>query len=52
MKNKSKNRRPQTPKSGNRDMARAFQEIRRSNATVPVPSGKQYTRKPKHGNWA
>lgn len=52
MKNKSKNRRPQTPKSGNRAMAKAFQEIRRSNAAVPIPSGKSYQRKPKHGGWS
>ena len=51
MKNKSKNRRPQTPKSGNRAMAQAFQEIRRSSAASPHKSGKAYSRKPKHGGW-
>lgn len=39
-----KNRRAQTPKVGNRDMAKAFQEIRRSNATVPIPSATKYKR--------
>lgn len=48
---KAKNRRPQTPKSGNREMAKAFQELRRSSATSPVPSGKEYRRKPKHREW-
>lgn len=45
---KKKNRRPQTPKVGNREMAKAFQELRRSSATSPVPSGKTYKRKPKY----
>lgn len=45
-----KNRRPQTPKSGNRALAVAMQEIRRSSATTPVPSGTMYRRKPKHAN--
>lgn len=29
---------------GNKDMAKMFQELRRSNATVPIPSGKKYNR--------
>lgn len=43
-----KNRRAQTPKVGNRALAVAMQEKRRSNAAVPIPSGKAYKRKPKH----
>ena len=50
--NKNKNRRPQTPKVGNREMAKAFQELRRSSATTPHKSAKDYRRKPKHGGWA
>jgi len=46
-----KNRRAQSPKVGNRDMAKAFQEIRRSSATSPIPSGTAYKRKPKHKEW-
>lgn len=47
-----KNRRSQAPKlGGNREIAVAMQELRRSNATVPVPSGKAYKRKPKHREW-
>lgn len=34
--------------NGNKEMMRAFQELRRSNATAPIPSGKVYKRKPKH----
>lgn len=45
---KAKNRRAQTPKVGNRALAVAMQEKRRSNATVPIPSGKAYTRKNKY----
>lgn len=41
-----KQRRPQAQK--NTAYARAMQELRRSNATAPVPSGKQYKR-PKAG---
>lgn len=48
---KAKNRRPQTPKVGNRALAVAMQEKRRSSATTPVPSGKAYSRKPKHKEW-
>ena len=47
----AKNRRPQAPKVGNRALAVAMQEKRRSNATVPIPSGKTYKRKPKHKEW-
>jgi hypothetical protein len=41
---KNKNRRPQAMKVGNREMAKAMQEFRRSNATVPIPSGTKYKR--------
>jgi hypothetical protein len=41
-----KNRREQTPKG--RAYARSMQELRRSSATTPVPSGTDYRRKPKH----
>lgn len=44
----NKNKRPQAPKVGNRAMAMAFQEIRRSSAASPIPSGKTYKR-PKAG---
>lgn len=43
-----KNRRAQTPKVGNKEMAKAFQELRRSNATVPPLPGNRYKR-PKAG---
>lgn len=47
-----KNKRPQAPKmGGNKELARAMQELRRSSATSPVPSGKSYKRKPKHKEW-
>ncbi len=46
-----KNRRQQAPKTGNRAYIDAMMEIRRSNATTPVPAGGQYRRKPKHGGW-
>jgi hypothetical protein len=47
-----KNRRQQTPKlGGNKAIAVAMQELRRSSATTPVPSGKAYKRKPKHREW-
>lgn len=36
---------------GNKELARAMQELRRSSATSPVPSGKSYKRKPKHKEW-
>lgn len=42
------NRRPQTPKVGNRAMAMAMQELRRSNAAGIHKSEKDYRRKPKH----
>lgn len=45
---KKSNRREQTPKNPDRDRAKMFQELRRSNATVPIPSGKAYTRKNKY----
>ena len=37
------NRRPQTSKA-NREMALAFQELRRGSRTSPIPSGKVYRR--------
>lgn len=44
-----KNRRPQRQKNmGNREYYDAMMGLRRSNATVPVPSGKTYKR-PKAG---
>lgn len=52
--NKATNRRGQTPKtrtggkvvkSGNPDYVRGMQELRRSSATTPVPSGTRYVRK-------
>lgn len=45
-----KNKRPQAPKVGNRDMALAFQEIRRSSAAQPHRAKTDYRRKPKHVN--
>lgn len=44
--------RPQTPKpyTPRADVGR-IQELRRSNATAPIPSGKSYKRKPKHREW-
>lgn len=47
---RNKNRRPQTPKSGNRAYIDGMMEIRRSSATTPVPSGTAYKRKPKHAH--
>lgn len=47
-----KNRREQTPKSGNRAYIDGMMEIRRSSATSPIPSGTDYRRKPKHANRA
>lgn len=38
-------RRPQAQKP---TQVRRVQELRRSNAATPVPSGKRYSRKPKH----
>lgn len=49
-KRKKTNRRPQTPKVGNRQMMEAFQDLRRSNAATPHRSGTDYRRKPKHAN--
>jgi len=34
--------------TGNRALAEAMQQLRRSNAATPIPSGKRYTRKIKH----
>jgi hypothetical protein len=45
---KRANRRPQTPKVGNRELAVAMQEKRRSSATDRHRSVKDYQRKPKH----
>lgn len=36
---------------GNSAMHDAMVEIRRSNATVPIPSGTTYRRRPKHGRF-
>ena len=47
-----KNRRSQTPKSGNRAYIDGMMEIRRSSSTTPVPSGTVYRRKPKHAHLA
>lgn len=33
----------------NEDRHRAAIELRRGNRTVPIPSGKRYRRRPKHG---
>lgn len=33
---------------GRKDEVRRVQELRRSSAASPVPSGKQYKRRPKH----
>lgn len=32
----------------NKAYMRAMQELRKSSASSPIPSGKQYKRKPKH----
>lgn len=45
---KAKNRRPQASKSSRPGYVEAMQELRRSSATSPIPSGKRYSRKPKH----
>lgn len=52
MSKRKTNRRPQTPKSGNRAMMEGFQELRKGSRTSPVPSGNVYRRKPKHRNRA
>jgi len=44
-----KRQRPQAQKSRNKALYDAMVEIRRSNATAPIPSGKQYKR-PKAGS--
>jgi accessory colonization factor AcfC len=52
----NKRRRVQTPKgrqvkvikSGNPDYVRGMQDLRRSSATTPVPSGKTYSRTAKY----
>lgn len=49
--NKNKNRRPQTSKpakSGNREMAVAMQELRRSSAASRHALTTDYRRRPKH----
>jgi hypothetical protein len=49
---KSTNRRQQSPKlGGNRELAKAMQELRRSSATTPVPSGKRYKRPAPGRKW-
>lgn len=49
----AKNRkRWQNQKVGNPALAKAMQELRRSNATTRHKSPKDYRRKPKHGGWA
>jgi len=42
-------KRKQNPKARNRALYDAMMEIRRSNATAPIPSGKAYKR-PKAGS--
>lgn len=44
----NKNKRPQAPKSANRELAKAMQELRRSSAAERHRSVKDYQRKPKH----
>lgn len=44
----TKTRRQQTPKSGNRAMMQAFQEIRRSSASEPHRNRAKYSRNVKH----
>lgn len=51
-KNKHRKREQRPKGMGNRALYDAMMEIRRSSATTPVPSGKTYKRKPKHGKWA
>lgn len=40
----NKNRRPQTPKSGNREMAKAMQGLRQSSAAEPHRNKARYSR--------
>lgn len=47
---KNKRKRPQTPKVGNLQMAKDFQELRRSNAAVPHANKARYNRNVKHKN--
>lgn len=35
----------------NKELARAMQELRRSNATVPIPSKSKYNRKRDNRDW-
>lgn len=44
----SKSKSPKPPKSGNRELAVAMQELRRSSAASRHKSAKDYRRKPKH----
>lgn len=39
---------PRPTTGANPEYTAAMQEIRRSNATTPVPSGTRYKRRPKH----
>lgn len=45
-----KTKRPQTPKSRNREYAAGMQELRRSNAAGAHKTEKDYRRKGKYGN--
>jgi hypothetical protein len=48
----AKNKRPQRAKVGNRELAVAMQELRRSSAASPHANKKWYTRKEKYkGAW-
>jgi hypothetical protein len=47
----NKRKRPQAQKVGNRELAIAMQEKRRSNAATLHKSKKAYSRKPKHQEW-
>lgn len=42
-------KRPKQVKLPDPEYVRKMQELRRSSATTPVPSGKAYKRKDKHG---
>lgn len=45
-----KNRRPQAQKRLDSKVQKVL-DLRRGSRTSPVPSGKAYVRKPKHGSW-
>lgn len=47
---KNKRKRVQTPKVGNLEMAKAFQELRRSSAAEPHRNKARYNRNVKHKN--